>query len=36
MTSEYDVRAAIKPLRLIFWGGLLWIIDFRIDGFDIQ
>jgi len=22
-----DVRAAIKPLRFIFWGGILWIFD---------
>ena len=35
MINEYDVRAAIKPLRLIFWGGLLWILDFKINGFDI-
>src|SRR5262249_52012419 len=35
MVSEYDVRSAIRPLRLIFWGGLLWILDFKIDGFDI-
>src|SRR5436309_3272362 len=35
MISEFDVRSAITPLRLIFWGALLWIIDFRINGFDI-
>jgi hypothetical protein len=23
-----DVRRAVKPLRLIFWGGLLCIFDF--------
>jgi hypothetical protein len=35
MISEFDVRSAIKPLRLIFWGGLFWIIDFKINNFDL-
>jgi hypothetical protein len=35
MVSEYDVHAALRPLRMIFWGGLLWIVDIKINGFDI-
>ena len=35
MVSEYDVHTAVKPLRLIFWGGLLWIFDFKLNDFDI-
>ena len=27
MLSWKDVQAAVKPLRLIFWGGILWIFD---------
>jgi hypothetical protein len=27
MLSHEQIHAAIKPLRLIFWGGILWIFD---------
>jgi len=27
MLSSDHIHAAIKPLRLIFWGGILWIFD---------
>jgi hypothetical protein len=30
-----DLRGAITPLRLVFWGGLICVLDFRINGFDI-
>ncbi|HDZ21829.1 hypothetical protein LCGC14_0225580 [marine sediment metagenome] len=26
-----NIRSVIKPLRLIFWGGLLWILDFKVS-----
>ena len=35
MVSEHDVHAAVRSLRLIFWGGLLWILDFKLNGFDV-
>jgi hypothetical protein len=35
MISEFDVRSAIRPLRWIFWGALLWIIDLKINDFDL-
>jgi hypothetical protein len=28
LLSADDVRRAVKPLRLIFWGGLLCVFDF--------
>ena len=35
MISEFDVRSVIRPLRWIFWGALLWIIDIKIDHVDL-
>jgi hypothetical protein len=35
MISEFDVHSTIRPLRWIFWGALLWIIDFKINEFDL-
>jgi hypothetical protein len=29
------VRAAVGPLRMIFWGGLLVVLDFKFNGFDL-
>jgi hypothetical protein len=29
LLTESDVRRAVTPLRMIFWGGLLWIIDVK-------
>jgi len=26
-----DIRNAITPLRLVFWGGLICILDFNIS-----
>jgi hypothetical protein len=30
-----DIRKAITPLRLVFWGGIICVLDLRINGFDI-
>lgn len=30
-----DIRSAVVPLRLVFWGGLICVFDFKINGFDI-
>jgi hypothetical protein len=30
-----DLLRAITPLRQIFWGGLLCVVDLRVNGFDI-
>lgn len=27
MLSTSDVQAAVNPLRFIFWGGIIWIVD---------
>ena len=29
MISDYDVKKALKPLKFIFWGGILCVIDFK-------
>ena len=29
MEQTADIRAAVTPLRLVFWGGLLWILDLK-------
>jgi hypothetical protein len=31
----FDIKRAIDPLRLIFWGGIICVLDFKINGFDI-
>jgi len=31
MLSWEQVQAAVRPLRLIFWGGILWLIDFSFS-----
>src|SRR3954463_99465 len=33
--DDSDIRSAVRPLRLIFWGALIWILDFKINGFDV-
>ena len=33
--TQPDVRSAITPLRLVFWGGLICVFDFSINGFDL-
>ena len=30
-----DIRRTIGPLRLIFWGGLICVFDFKINDFDL-
>ena len=35
MISDFDVRQSLGPLRQIFWGALLWLLDIQINGFDI-
>ena len=35
IVHAYDIRRAIAPLRLIFWGGIICVFDFRFNGFDI-
>lgn len=34
MTPQ-NVRAAIGPLRLVFWGGLICVLHLKLNGFDI-
>ena len=34
MTAD-EIQRAVGPLRLIFWGALLCVLDFSINGFDI-
>ena len=29
------VRDAVLPLRLVFWGGLICVLDFKINNFDL-
>lgn len=33
--EPHDIKRAITPLRLVFWGGILCVFDFRFNGFDI-
>ena len=30
-----EIERAIGPLRLVFWGGILCVFDFKFNGFDI-
>lgn len=30
-----DIKRAITPLRLIFWGGIICVLDFKFNGFDV-
>jgi hypothetical protein len=30
-----QLKTVVGPLRMIFWGGLLIVLDFRINGFDL-
>lgn len=30
-----EIKRAIGPLRLVFWGGILCVFDFKFNGFDI-
>ena len=29
------IRSLVGPLRLIFWGGILCVLDFKFNGFDV-
>ncbi len=33
--NGFDIKRAIGPLRLIFWGGIICVLDFKINGFDL-
>jgi hypothetical protein len=33
--QPYDIKRAITPLRLIFWGGIICVFDFKYNRFDI-
>lgn len=35
LSPESDIVRAVTPLRLVFLGGLLCVIDVSIDGFDL-
>ena len=35
LPARPDLGAAVTPLRLIFWGGLICILDIKINGFDL-
>ena len=30
-----DIQRCVSPLRLIFWGSIICVVDLSIDGFDI-
>jgi len=30
-----DIGRLVSPLRLVFWGGILCVLDFKFNGFDI-
>ncbi len=32
---EPEIHRAITPLRMVFWGGLIVVFDFSINGFDL-
>lgn len=31
----YDIKRIVTALRLIFWGGIICVLDFKYNGFDI-
>jgi hypothetical protein len=33
--QPYDIKRTVTALRLIFWGGIICVFDFKINGFDI-
>jgi hypothetical protein len=33
--SPGEIKRAIGPLRLIFWGGMICVLDFKFNGFDV-
>ena len=33
--THSEIHRAVGPLRLVFWGALLCVLDFRFNGFDI-
>jgi hypothetical protein len=35
MVTVADIRQTIVPLRLVFWGGLICVINIYVNGFDI-
>lgn len=35
ISPSVDVARAVRPLKMIFWGALLVVLDFRINGFDL-
>ena len=35
MIDPGRIRRAIGPLRLVFWGGIICVLDFKINSFDV-
>jgi len=33
--QTYDIKRIVTALRLIFWGGIICVLDFKYNGFDI-
>ncbi|MGB2808901.1 MAG: hypothetical protein WBC22_14250 [Sedimentisphaerales bacterium] len=33
--QPYDIKRTVTALRLIFWGGIICVFDFKFNGFDI-
>jgi hypothetical protein len=33
--THIEIQRAVGPLRLVFWGALLCVLDFTINGFDL-
>jgi hypothetical protein len=33
--TSSEIRRIVPPLRIIFWGGLICVFDFKINGFDL-
>ena len=33
--QPYNIKRLVTALRLIFWGGIICVLDFKINGFDI-
>ena len=33
--THSEIHRAVGPLRLVFWGALLCVLDFNINGFDV-
>ena len=33
--THSEIHRAVAPLRLVFWGALLCVLDFSFNGFDL-